>query len=298
MSRTAGDGARVTVRPLRADEAEAAAVSSAATFDALDVRLGYPPRIPTEAGRVRRTRRVAHLQSTDPEGAWAAEVDGRLVGVALSMRREQLWFLSLLTVEPGFQGAGAGRRLLEAALTTAADAGAAWIMSSPDPRALRRYGLAGFELVPAYSAEGPVDRARLPAVPTVRTGDWACDGALVDDVVRGLRGAGYGPDLEVLAASGDTLLIADGPAGRGFCVLQPRGVRPIGATSPEVAQQLLWAGLAECGPEAAVEFVTGEQGWATRVLLAAGLPLWPETSCCHRGRLGPHTPFLPSGSFG
>lgn len=286
------------VRPLRADEAEEAHLLSARTFAALDRVAALRPPPPTPESRARGTHRVAHLQRTDPDGAWAAEQDGRLVGVALATVREGLWFLSLLVVDPDLQGAGTGKRLLEQSLRTAEQARGAWILSSPDPRALRRYALAGFTLEPGYAALGPVDRSRLPAVPDVREGDWERDGGLVEDVARAQRGAGLGPDLAAMRQAGARLLVTDTARGRGFAVLLPSGPRPLGATSTASAQDLLRAGLAEAGGDASVEFLTARQGWAVDVVVAAGMAPRPAASVCRRGDLGPMSPYLPSGAYG
>jgi len=105
--------------------------------------------------------RVAHALITDPGGAFVAERDHRVIGVAQAMCRERLWCLSLLSVQPGVQSAGAGRALLDAALRYGGtDSGL--IVSSNDPRALRLYALAGFSLLPTFQAEGSVDRRTLP----------------------------------------------------------------------------------------------------------------------------------------
>jgi ribosomal protein S18 acetylase RimI-like enzyme len=60
--------------------------------------------------------RVAYVLSTDPDGAFLAESDGRVVGVAQALKRERLWSLSLLAVRPDAQAAGVGRALLERSL--------------------------------------------------------------------------------------------------------------------------------------------------------------------------------------
>ena len=288
----------VQVRPLRPDEATEAHLLSSRAFDELDRAAGVVLSAHTDDWLERGRARVAHLQRTDPDGAWAAEQDGALVGVALATVRERLWFLSLLAVEPGLQGAGTGRLLLEAALRTAQGAAAGWILSSEDPRALRRYASAGFALEPGYAATGTVDRALLPAVPQVRDGSWEADGERVDALVRTLRGAGFGPDLGAIAASGARLLVSDPALGAGFAVLSPAGVRPLGASTPAAAQALLWAALGEVEGEPAVEFLTARQGWAVDVAVQARLALRPAASSCHRGLLGPFTPYLPSGRYG
>jgi GNAT superfamily N-acetyltransferase len=98
--------------------------------------------------------RVAYVLSTDPDGAFLAECDGRVVGVAQALKRERLWSLSLLAVRPDAQAAGVGRALLERSLLYGADTDAGLIPSSNDPRALRLYALAGFSLLPTFAATG------------------------------------------------------------------------------------------------------------------------------------------------
>ena len=98
--------------------------------------------------------RVAHLRSTDPHSCWVAETDGDVAGMSLALVRDGFWFLSLLAVRNDLQSQGIGRRLLEASLATAQGCRGAAITSSNDPKALRRYALAGFDLLPTLVATG------------------------------------------------------------------------------------------------------------------------------------------------
>src|SRR6059058_3993807 len=137
---------------------------AAADLVAYDALQGALPQLgETFEQRARRGQsRVAHLLETDPGGAWVAEsAEGRVVGVALALLREGLWGLSLLAVEPALQGNGIGRRLLDAALSYADAARGAIILSSTDPKAMRRYARAGFALRPAVAAAGIVGGAEL-----------------------------------------------------------------------------------------------------------------------------------------
>src|SRR4051794_40390007 len=140
----------------------------------------------------RGVRRVAHLQRTDPGGAWVADAGGAIVGMALPLVRGGVWGLSLFAVARGQQSRGIRRGLLEAAFGHAADARGHLILSSESPAAMRRYARLGLELRPCVAAAGIVDRTRLPAH----------DGAVVDagpggipvaDAIgRAARGAGHG----------------------------------------------------------------------------------------------------------
>lgn len=287
----------IDVRPLRLDDVPAAAASSYVTFAALDAASGEPAPEHTDEVRRRGEARVVHLLGTDPDGAWAAVDGDRLVGVALASRRGPLWFLSLLTVEPAMQGAGLGRRLLDAALTTSRDAPAGLICSSEDPRALRRYALAGFDLLPAYRGRGTVDRTLLPVVDGVREGSWDADRERVEALALQVRGAPLGPDADNFAAMGARLIVAEGPQGAGYAVARGHAVRPVAATTPAAARALLVEGLAGVEGEITVDFATSPQQWAIEVMLALRLPFRPADSLAVRG-FAPRLPYLPDGAYG
>lgn len=286
----------MTLRPLLpADVAAAYDVQIGALAD-LAVRTHEPVRDITPEVRQRGELRIAHLQDTDPDGAWVWEQDGALTGVALALRRGPLWFLSLLMVAPEAQSAGAGGTLLRASLQTCGELGL--ILASSDPRALRGYQRAGFDLHPAFCARGPVDRSLLPSVPGVRAGSYDTDADLVEDVAVAQRGAPLGPDLGYYRRVGAPLLVVDDAGGRGYVVLRPGGVTNLAATTEDAARRLLWSAFAEAGPDCEVDWMTAEQQWALDVCLDARLPLLPGPSSCLRGRPGPLSPYLPGGWFG
>jgi GNAT superfamily N-acetyltransferase len=291
----------IEVRPLLAEDvpvAEEVAVTALREMSAVyEPAHELPVRTPELIERSRY--RVAHLQRTDPEGAWVAVEDGQVLGMALSLRRGPMWFLSLLGVATNQQSRGVGKQLLEASLRTSEGAGSSWILSTTDPKAVRRYALAGFAPHPGYSATGQLDRALLPAGSCVRDGDWARDGQLVDDVVTRLRGAAYGPDLRAMEATGQSLLVAEDGPERGFAVVRNAAVGSLGATTPALAQRLLWATLA-CAekPDVTVDWLTADQQWAIDVALSARLSLGAGPSSCRRATLGPMTPYLPGGAYG
>ena len=286
--------AEVVVRPMREDDVPGAQQVADVAMREAGTRYGWVVPDLDDAGRVRAQARHAHLLATDPDGCWVAETAGRVVGVALSLVRESLWFLSLLAVDREVQAQGVGARLLGATLRTAEGLPAAMIMSSSDPKALRRYARAGFALLPGYEATGPVDRTVLPVTPQVRDGDWDADGERVDDLGRRLRGAAYGPDLPHLRDRGARLLVADD----GFAVLRDGDLSLLGAGDPATAQALLWAALAEATGDVEVGPLTAAQQWAVEVVLEARLSLRPGTSMCTRGAVGPLSPYVPNGAFG
>jgi GNAT superfamily N-acetyltransferase len=254
----------------------------------------------TEArsARIRRLRlRIEAGTETDPDGAWVAREGDDVVGLALAVRSDGIWALSLLAVRPDLQSHGLGRELLARTLDYARDCRGAMISSSDDPRAMRIYARAGFALRPAIAAEGEVDRRAIPAGLPVTEGT-------LDDVERtapidaAVRGGIRSHHIAQMVAGTGRLYFAAGD--RGYAVGDGGGrVIIVAATDAAAARALLWRLLADAAPGAAAiaERVTGGQDWAVDVLLRAGLSLRPDGPIFTRGRLGPLTPFIPSGAY-
>jgi GNAT superfamily N-acetyltransferase len=261
------------------------------------LQMSYPVAMTAaeEQVRVERQRvRHAHLLQTDPGGAWLAEAEDAPIGVALSFVREGLWGLSLLAVAPAWQGRGIGGRLLRAALEHGQDARGGLIVSSTDPRAMRRYARAGFALRPCLAASGPLNRSRIPSGLAVRDGDHGADAELLAACSRRTRGAAHGSDLPAIA--GGELLVVD---GRGFAIARDGSPALIAALDEDAATALLWGCLATGRPGAFVSVgsITAGNDWAMTTALDAGLTLEAEGPLCTRGVLGTLVPYLPSGSF-
>ena len=285
--------ADVSIRPMLPGDVAAADLVS---FDALHSLMPHLGETLEERARRGRSR-IAHLLETDPGGAWVAENgDGRVVGTALALVRDDLWGLSLFAVEPRLQGHGVGRRLLDAALGYANGATGAIILSSTDPKAMRRYARAGFELRPLVAAAGIVERSALPPRhPEIRSGTGD-DLETTAAISRAVRGATHAPDIpNALANGGDLLVLAD----RGFVVHREGSPRLLAATDEEAARALLWAALGEAPPGSTVQvdFISAGQDWAVDVLLEARLALSPDGPLFVRGDVGPLRPYLPSGAF-
>ena len=284
---------RLEVRRQEPADLPAAAAVAAAAF-AIDVA--------DDAARARFQARVAHVPATDPEGAFVATLDGRIVGVAQAMVRERLWCLSLLTVDPSTQSSGAGRALMERALAYGTRCDARLIVSSSDPRALRLYARSGFALRPALSAHGSVEHARLPPTPRAVTEHPA--GGVTDALLEGLadlsrevRGAPHTLEIRHALAWGGLLLTLD---RRGFAVAARRhGLWLLVARDDEAGATLLAAALAatEPGAPARVGWITAGHDWAVSIALAAGLEVAPHGALCVNGDAGPLRPFLPSAPF-
>src|SRR3954465_3619788 len=155
-----------------------------------------PSTFPAEV-TARQLRRINHFLTHDPPGSWVAENTDGVVGIALALRRDDLWGLSLLAVRPDCQAKGIGQQLLDASLTYAADAHRSVILSTSDPKAMACYARAGFDLHPQVAARGPV-RGVARESARVRPGSLA-DVNGPDEIDRVVRGARRGPGQMVLA---------------------------------------------------------------------------------------------------
>lgn len=295
-------GSEQWLRPMRADDVAEVEDLSAASFLDLDERLGPPassPPVRRDAVRAEAwRRRTTHLLAGDPGGCWVAEDGGAIVGFAVSFTRELMWVLASYGVRPGLQGRGIGRALLDAAATHGRGCLRAMLASSPDPAAVRRYRLAGFDLHPQMVLDGEVDRAALPITGRLRDGALA-DKDLMDSVDRRARGAAHGRDHEVLVATSARLLVADRPNGQGYAYVDASGSPTLlAATSIKVATDLAWEALASVPPGAAVrvDHVTAANQWALDVGLAAGLAVHQRGYLALR-RCTPPAHYLHHGSL-
>ena len=270
--------------------------ADAAAWSALREQIPVPFNIAEDERAERGQYRIAHLQRTDPRGAWVAEHDGEVVGVALALVREGIWGLSLFGVRPEHQSRGVGRRLLDATLAYAEGTRGGIILSTTDPRAMRRYALAGFELRPCVTLAGPVNRNAIPTGLRSRRGSAAADRDLCDAISRHVRNAAHGPDLAAMEAAGSTLLIHD---DGGWAAVRDGSPALLAARDDAIATDLLWTALEAAGPGTTVhvDFIASGHDWAVATCLAAGLSLGPEGPIFVRGEMGPLAPYLPSGAY-
>jgi GNAT superfamily N-acetyltransferase len=264
---------------------------SSAAFEELNERVGLylgPPSDPRGSAI-----RVAHLLATDPGGAWVAERDGELGGVALALVREGVWGLSLLVVRPELQSQGVGRELLARTWAYGQEAGARGfiILASRDQRALRSYVGLGLDLHPALNASGRPRGVTAPG--GVRP--WRPDDAAwIDEVDRAVRGGAHGSDFDAIREAGGTLTVLP---ERGYVAAREGGLRLLAAADEDAARTLLRAYLAGAGERAYVDWLTSAQQWALRTCIDAALQLDLSGAVLTGGELGPMRPYLPAGAY-
>jgi GNAT superfamily N-acetyltransferase len=291
--------AGLTIRPMTPDDVpEAERVSDEGFFE-LDTRMqrisGPAPERRSDPHRAVWIERTLHLVRTDPGGCWVAEDETGMVGMATSYRRETLWCLATYAVLPGRQGQGIGKPLLAAAMNHGRACTRGMLSSSSDAKAVRVYHQAGFALHPQMYLTGTVDRSALPAVEKVREGS-ASDIDLMDSLDRAARGAGHGPDHELMLRSW-RLLVSDTTTGSGYAYLNERGqLALLAASNRRTATRVLWAALADGPADVTIGHVTGANQWVLDVGFAARLELHQEGYLGLRG-MKPPTPYVHNGAL-
>jgi GNAT superfamily N-acetyltransferase len=263
------------------------------------VLLNEPP-IPIEADTI--TRLHEHLRSTDPERfvvATRPTEDGgeRIVGFTSAVRRDDLWFLSMLFVRPEEQGAGLGRALLArtlpqdgAILATATDT------AQPISNAL--YASLGIvPRMPAFSVMGRPARDGLDPLPSgvvaqpIGSGAYDRDegvAGIIDAIDRELIGFVRPQDHRFMGLEGRHGFLYRGPdgavVGYGFASEAGR-VGPVAARDEALLAPLLGHVLTAIEPRgASAVWVPGAAGETLVQLLRAGFRLegFPVLLCWTR----------------
>jgi GNAT superfamily N-acetyltransferase len=277
------------------DVEEAMAVVEAADAALAEVGLVPPPTPPSDVEMEARRAGHARFVRRDGPGAWVAVSEGQVVGVAESVRRESFWGLSMLFVHPKFQSRGVGGRLLEAALTYAAGATQRMIQSSPDPRAMRRYFLAGLAMHPTAEMGGQPDRRAIPATLPGRDGDEGDLGLVAE--VEGQLGRSRTEDVAfALHDEHCRFDVVDTESGRGWVLWHSDRLSMLGATDERTAAILLWRFLAGSEGQILIHGLTASQQWAFDVLHQARLTAQIRGSLFVDGMAVP-VPWVPSGWY-
>ncbi len=152
------------IRPLADDDIAAAAAVIGAAFER-----------PVDFQPMLRLHRLI-----EPEGFWVADDAGQIVGTVGAVDYGRLAYIALMTVEPGRQSQGLGRRLMEHALAWLGQRGCHVVLLDATEKGARLYQTMGFvddafayEFVREQVASPPtanghrIERAMLGDLPTI-----------------------------------------------------------------------------------------------------------------------------------
>ena len=226
-----------------------------------------------------------------------AEDDSGLIGASAAIKRDLTWILATYVVRRSSQGHGVGKQLLDVSMAYGGGCLRGMLAASADPKAARRYRLAGFTMHPTMLCTGKVDRHLLPVVERVRDGS-ASDIDLMNSVDRQVRSSAHGVDHELLTQM-HRLVVIDRSTGSGYVYLEPGGgPYLLAATNRRTATDLLWESLAASSPDGSCTIgrVTVENEWAVDVAMAARMGLHSLGYLALRD-MKPPLPYLPCGPF-
>ena len=328
---TRHDPSAIRLRPARPGDLPACVGVWHAGLSEYGVRVGRPPMPPTFGPLLGL---LGHLLATDPGGFWvavtnepvatAAEPDGGtgataaeangepgtttadgagtagpIVAFASALRREHVWFLSMLFVEPAHQDRGLGRRLLARVLEGAGDATHATCTDSAQPISNALYSRFGIvprlpvlELVgrPEHSVPGLPGAVRAVPFEVLRAGPTDGAGArrlaaAIERLDRATLGYAHPQDHAYLAAQGRLGYLyeaGDGtPIGYGYASEVGR-LGPVAVADAALMGPVMGHLLGSVRPAGAFSaWVPGSAGAAVTTLLAAGLRLedFPALLC-------------------
>jgi GNAT superfamily N-acetyltransferase len=254
------------------------------------------PEIPDDLVAVLRL--YGHLRATDPEGFVVAEqVDGtgepRIVAFVSALRRDPLWFLSMLFVLPEFQGRGLGRTLIDRVIPAPGTASLATCTDSVQPISNALY--ASFGIAPRMPLlrlvgrpERPNELPRLPDGTRViqfdeirdRAANGLSAGALDDELDaldREVVGFAHRQDHDMVRREGRIGFLYIGPGGStiGYGYASEAGrVGPVAVRDAALLDPLIGHLVATVAPRGAFGiWLPGAAVTATTSLLRAGFRL-------------------------
>jgi GNAT superfamily N-acetyltransferase len=278
----------VVSRPATEDDLPACA---AIWRDGINDYLGRlnQPAIPEDTAALSRLH--AHVRSTDPERFRVATRGGRPIAFGAAARRDDLWFLSMLFVQPGEQAGGLGRALLEELLPRA-DEGAilATVTDSLQPISNALYAAFGMvPKMPLLDLTGYITRpealAELPHGTTATAFEAvAADGTghaelatIVNDLDRELAGFNHPQDHAFVRREGRLGFLYRNGSGEvlGYGYAAPSGrVGPIAVRDSALLGPVLGHLTRTVQPRGAFAiWVPGRADQAVMALLRAGLRL-------------------------
>lgn len=302
--------AGIVIRPATDDEVPLCAGIWREGVDDYLVKLNQP-RVEEDTSRL--TRLHAHARATDPERFLIAERDGRIVAFGSAALRDRVWFLSMLFVLPGEQGAGIGSAILSRLLPAEPDITRATATDSLQPISNGLYATLGIvPRTPLIGLTGLPERAAalgdLPAGTEAASFDAvvAADGVeqltgSVDALDRDAAGLSHPQDHAWIQAEGRIgYLFRDRsgtPVAYGYAARSGR-LGPIAVRDAELFGPIL-ANLMSAVPAlgAYTIWVPGLAGTAVVPLLRAGFRIdgFPLLLCWDRpfGDISRYVPISP-----
>jgi GNAT superfamily N-acetyltransferase len=252
---------------------------------------------------------LGHLRQTDPEGVVLAWEGGDAVAFGAAYTREDFWFLAMLDVLPGHQGAGVGRAILEYLLPPGDARGSMTLATTVEtihPVSTMLY--ARYGIVPRAPLYWLRDLARPDALPALPAGVTARpvgsgDQTAFDHLDRELVGYARPQDHAMWAELSGLAraYVRDNGTVAGYAYLGPDGwLGPVAAAEDALVPAIVREIIDVRGGDQTDVVVTvpGYADVALRALLLAGMrsPAGAAALYCSTGRM-PSPRYLPFGGY-
>ena len=275
-----GSASRLGIRPAAAADAEAAGRIMHDAFAGIAAAHGFPKDIPSREAGIG----LAGALLADPgHFGVVAELGGVVVGSNFLAEADVVRGVGPITVDPEWQQAGIGRRLMQAVLDRAHGAiSVRLVQDSFNTRSLALYASLGFEVkAPLLLIEG-TPRAQLPAGAEVRPMTEA-DIAGCDALCEAAHGVARSNEIRAALGQGTPMVLER--RGRILAYLTSPGFwvanHGVAETEQDMAALLAGAAAARGGPVSLL--LPGRQAGLLRWALSEGMRVVKPMTLMARG---------------
>jgi predicted N-acetyltransferase YhbS len=232
------------------DDVDIVAPVTTRAFNTVNARYGYPSEFPEPSASALASR---FYLSRDPEGCLVAERDGSICGSVFARRRGDRVSIGPVSVDISAQGAGVGRRMMEAVIDLHSDAASFRLVQAAfNKESFSLYSRTGFvgvePLLRLERLSAPVEAGADQPHIRLATAD---DLPVLADLDRRLLSVERDRELQTLFSMGSAYVYDDGAGVQGYVATMPTPgpvfLGPAVARSESQLNALLRAALRSVG---------------------------------------------------
>lgn len=285
----------VRIRPATPADATAAGRILHDAFEGVAEAHGFPKDIASEACGIR----LAASFLADPAVfGVVAELHGRVVGSNFLAEGDEVRGVGPITVDPGFQEAGIGRRLMQAVLDRGWGASSVRLVQDAfNTRALALHAALGFEVKSPLLLIQGFPRGEMPRGVVVRPMGLD-DIPAADALCAAAHGITRGRELRDALLRHGPLVVERGGHLAGYLTAPCHWPANHGVAETEEDMRALLIGAAAARGEPVSLLMPGRQSALLRWALGAGLRVVKPMTLMARGAFRvPARPWFPSGIY-
>jgi predicted N-acetyltransferase YhbS len=233
MCSEAKAAAVVTIRRAQPEDARACGEICYEAFEKINGEHGFPPELPSPDIAINL---LSRMFSHSGYFCVVAEVEGRVVGSNCLDQRGTIAGIGPITVDPGLQNGGVGRKLMDAVLERAKERsciGVRLVQAAFNSRSLSLYTALGFavrEPLSCISGRTKTRRVEGCTVGSAQVGDMdACN-----QLARSVHGFDRGRELADAVQQGTALVVRRGGRITGYATAMAFFGHAVGETNVDV----------------------------------------------------------------